>query len=29
MILGIIWGLGETVLAALAASWIYSRRQPA
>ena len=27
MIFGIIWGLGETVLAALAASWIYGWRQ--
>ena len=26
MILGSIWGLGETVLAALAAAWIYYRR---
>lgn len=25
MIFGIIWGLGETVLAALAAAWIYNR----
>lgn len=28
MIFGIIWGLGETILAALAAGWLYNRGNP-